>query len=146
MGTASANHGDLAGGWQYGSIAMEMAQMSGDAVHEVRLSAALAFIAFLRGEGIRQDLVDRGLLGPEQPVGLSMEQRPRVIIGHLLHWSDDLDGARDLYEHEYERAEAEGVETSLPMLLCTLVENEAWAGNWDRAEEQTISEVLQASP
>ena len=97
----------------------------------------------LRGTGIRDiryrrrpaaDLISRALAGPAQPPRLSMELRPNVAVGHILHWTDDLGGARVLYQQEYDRAVEQGVETGLPFLLWALAENEGWAGNWPRAE------------
>ena len=64
-----------------------------------------------------------------------MDLRPNVAVGHLLHWTDDLDGARVLYEQEYAQAMEQGVETGLPFVLWALAENEGWAGNWPRAEQ-----------
>jgi DNA-binding CsgD family transcriptional regulator len=64
-----------------------------------------------------------------------MEQHPAVMVGYVLHLSDDLDGARALYEDEYARAREAGIETGLPLLLWAMVETEVWAGNWDRAEQ-----------
>jgi DNA-binding CsgD family transcriptional regulator len=52
-----------------------------------------------------------------------------------LHYAGELDAARILLEREYRQAVAEGMEIGLPQLLWGLAETEAWAGNWDRAEE-----------
>ena len=86
------------------------------------------------GNGLRPDLISRALAGPQQPPRLSMELRPSVVVGHILHWTDDLDGARVLYEQEYDRAVEQGVKTGLPFVLWALAETEGWAGNWARAE------------
>jgi DNA-binding CsgD family transcriptional regulator len=64
-----------------------------------------------------------------------MNQCPAVWVGYVLQMSDDLDGARALYEAEYARALEAGIETGLPLLLWAMVETEVWAGNWDRAKE-----------
>ena len=61
---------------------------------EAQCCAGLAFATFLLGDGLRDDLISRALSGPEQPAGLSIELRPTVAVGHILHWTDDLDGAR----------------------------------------------------
>jgi DNA-binding CsgD family transcriptional regulator len=120
---------------EYSTLALQLAERAGDANLVAQICALLAFHAFRWGEGVKQDLIARGLSGPPQPPRLSMELRPGPNIAHLLHMSDDLDGARVLYEDEYQRASEEGVETGLPMLLWGLVETEAWAGNWARGEE-----------
>ena len=62
-----------------------------------------------------------------------MEQRPNVALGHLLHWSGDLAGARACYRAEYDRAMAAGTQANLPLLLWGMAETEAWAGDWARA-------------
>ena len=99
--------------------------------------------AVLRRSGIRDVRVRRwatagpGTPGPgrsRQSPRLSMDLRPDVAIGHLLHWTGDLDRARVLYEQEYARAVQDGAGTGLPFLLWAMAENEGWAGNWPGAE------------
>src|SRR5580698_2184605 len=65
---------------------------------------------------------------------MSVELRPRHAIGNLLLCSDDLDGAREMFEYEYALAKQEGIETGIPILLWGLIQAEGYAGNWDRAE------------
>ena len=103
---------------------------------EAQCCAGLALLDFMLCRPPRPDLIRRALAGtPHQPVRLSMELRPNVAIGHVLHWNGDLDGARRLYEEEYRRAREEGIETELPLLLWGLVETETWGGRWGRAEQ-----------
>ena len=113
---------------------MELAGRAGDKALEAQCCAGLAFATFALGNGLRPDLISRALAGPRQSPRLSMDLRPNVAVGHLLHWAGDLDGARVLYEQEYARAVEDGAETGLPFLLWALAENEGWAGNWPRAE------------
>jgi DNA-binding CsgD family transcriptional regulator len=80
-------------------------------------------------------MVGRALGGPPQQRRLSIELRPNVAVGHVLHWTDDLDGARALYDQEYDRVLAQGAKVELPFVLWALVETEGWAGNWGRAEQ-----------
>jgi DNA-binding CsgD family transcriptional regulator len=134
LAVAISNMGDPVAADTYVALALELAKEIGDTAREAQIAAGLAFTRFIRGDGVQRDLVDRGLSGPEQPPRVSMELRPRVALGNVLHLSDDLDGARVLYELEYECASVEGVETGLPILLWGLVETEAWSGNWDKAE------------
>jgi hypothetical protein len=109
---------------------------SGNAALEAQCCAGLALLDVMLCQPSRPDLVRRALAGARhQPVRLSMELRPNVAIGHVLHWNGDLDGARRLYEEEYQRAREEGIETELPLLLWGLVETETWAGRWPRAEQ-----------
>ncbi len=132
---AASNGGNLPEAIRIGEQVLELAGQVGNKALEAQSCAGLAFAAFMLGHGLRPDLISRALAGPEQLSGLSMELRPRVAIGHVLHWADDLDGARFLYEQEYAHAVDEGVETGLPLVLWALAENEGWAGNWTRAEQ-----------
>jgi DNA-binding CsgD family transcriptional regulator len=120
---------------RYGTVALEVVEHAGDRALQAQIYAWLAVAAFWGGEGARTDLIDLAMSGAPQPPRLSMELRPASLIGHLLHLCEDLDGARASYEQEYQRAIGEGVETGLPLLLWGLVETEAWAGNWERAEQ-----------
>lgn len=63
-----------------------------------RSCAGLAFATFLHGCTPRQDQISRALAGAEQSATLSMELRPNVAVGHILHWTNDLDGAPILYQ------------------------------------------------
>jgi DNA-binding CsgD family transcriptional regulator len=63
-----------------------------------------------------------------------MEQRPNLAVGHLLHFSGDLTGARACYRQEYDRTVATGTSANLPLLLWAMAETEAWAGDWPLAQ------------
>jgi DNA-binding CsgD family transcriptional regulator len=132
---SASNAGNLPKAIRIREQALLLAGRTHDVALEAQCCAGLAFATFVLGHGVRSDLISRALAGPEQSSRLSMELRPNVAIGHVLHWTDDLDGARLLYEREYARAVEEGVETGLPFVLWALAENEGWAGNWDRAEQ-----------
>ena len=133
--TVAATHaGDLPEAIRSAELILDLAERTGDKLLEAQCCAGLAFAAFLLGDGPRQDLISRALAGPEQSPRLSMELRPNVAVGHILHWTDDLDGARILYQQEYAKAMEQGVQTGLPLLLWAQAENEGWAGNWPRAE------------
>jgi DNA-binding CsgD family transcriptional regulator len=116
-------------------MVLGLADEVGDVALEAQCCAALAFAAFRLGEGLRPDLISRALAGPPQSPRLSTDLRPGVAVGHILHWADDLDGARILYEQEHSLALDQGVRTGLPFVLWGLAENEGWAGNWARAEQ-----------
>jgi DNA-binding CsgD family transcriptional regulator len=132
---AAFSAGHYADARRCGSLALGSAEQTGDGALVAQCYAALTFEAFMAGNGVRGNLISRALAGPEQPPSLSVEKRPNVAVGHVLHWAGDLRGARVCYEQEYARAVAEGVETSLPLLLWAMAENEAWAGDWPRAEQ-----------
>jgi DNA-binding CsgD family transcriptional regulator len=132
---AAISAGDYADARRYGWLAAGSAGQTADGALVARCYAALTLEAFMTGGGVRRDLIGRALADPEQPPSLSVETRPNVAVGHVLHWAGDLAGARACYEQEYARAVAEGVETSFPLLLWAMAENEAWAGDWQRAEQ-----------
>ena len=134
--TVAASHaGDLPGAIRSAEMILELATRAGDKPLEAQSCAGLAFATFASGNGLRHDLIGRALAGPAQSPRLSMELRPDVAIGHILHWAGDLNGARILYQREYDRAMEQGVRTGLPFLLWAQAENEGWAGNWPRAEK-----------
>ena len=127
--------GNLAEAVSTAEVVLELTGRTGDKALEAQCCAGLAFATFVLGNGPRPDLISRALAGPEQSSRLSMELRPNVAVGHILHWTDDLDGARVLYDQEYTRAAEQGVKTGLPFVLWALAETEGWAGNWPRAEQ-----------
>ena len=128
--------GNLAGAISTAELVLELTGSAGDKALEAQCCAGLALATLMLGNGLRPDLISRALAGPQQSSRLSMDLRPNVVVGHLLHWTDDLDGARVLYEQEYALAVEQGVQTGLPFVLWALAENEGWAGNWPRAEQQ----------
>jgi DNA-binding CsgD family transcriptional regulator len=127
--------GDLRQAVRTAELILELTGRAGDPALEAQCCAGLAMAAFACGDGLRPDLISRALAGPPQSPRLSMDLRPNVAIGHLLHWTGDLDRARALYEREYARAIQDGAGTGLPFLLWAMAENEGWAGNWPRAEQ-----------
>ena len=131
---AASRTGNLPEAARSAEMVLKLAGQAEDKALEAQCCAVLAFATFALGDGLRLDLISRALAGPAQPPRLSMELRPNVAVGHILHWIDDLGGARVLYEQEYDRARRQGAETGLPFLLWALAENEGWAGNWPRAE------------
>ena len=134
--TVAASHaGNLPEAIGSARLILESAERTADKQLQAQSCAALAFATFLLGNGPRHDLISRALAGPEQPAQLSMELRPNVAVAHILHWTDDLDGARTLYQQEYAKAMEQGVQTGLPFLLWAQAENEGWAGNWPQAED-----------
>jgi DNA-binding CsgD family transcriptional regulator len=135
MGTALLAANDLVAAASHIEAALAYAKQAGDKLVVAQASAAQASLTFVTGGGVRQDLLDAALTGPAQPPSLPMDQHPALMVGYVLHLSDDLDGARTLYEEEYARALEAGIDTGLPWLLWAMVETEVWAGNWSRAEQ-----------
>jgi len=116
--------GNPAGAISTAELILELTSRTGDKAVEAQCCAGLAFSTFVKGDGLRLDLISRALAGPLQSPRLSMELRPNVTVGHLLHWTDDLNGARILYEQEYALAVEHGAETGLPFVLWALAETE----------------------
>jgi DNA-binding CsgD family transcriptional regulator len=131
----ASNMGDFGKAARRGELALATAEQAGDLAMQAQCCAGLAFAAFVIGDGLRQDLIGRAGSGPDQPATLSMELRPGIAVGHILHWAGDLGAARALYEREYSTAVREGVETGLPLVMWAMTENEVWAGDWRRARE-----------
>jgi DNA-binding CsgD family transcriptional regulator len=129
---------DLAAPDAYLDLAVTAVEELHDEVLAAQLNAALARISLVRGEGLRRDLIDRALQGPDLPARLAVEMRPNVVIGHVLRLIGDLNGARELYLKEDRRVRQEGVEIGLPLILGGLVQTESSAGNWERAESLGI--------
>jgi len=132
---AASLAGDLREAIRTAELTLKLAGRVADHALEAQCCAGLAVATFAFGDGLRPDLIERALAGPRQSSRLSVDLRPDVAIGHLLHWTDDLDRARMLYEQEYARATEDGAGTGLPFLLWAMAENEGWAGNWPRAEQ-----------
>jgi DNA-binding CsgD family transcriptional regulator len=90
-------------------------------------------VDFVGGNGLRREAVAR-VTDTVSPRGrIAMEIRPRVVVGRVLMYADDVAGARRLLLEEYDDVMAEGAETDLPMLLMPLVELETIAGELELA-------------
>jgi DNA-binding CsgD family transcriptional regulator len=131
---AATHAGNLPEAIRTAELIFELAGSAENRALEAQCCAVLALATFALGNGLRPDLISRALAGPRQSPRLTMDLRPNLAVGHILHWTGDLDGARILYEQEYAQAMEDGVQTGLPFLLWALAENEGWAGNWPRAE------------
>jgi DNA-binding CsgD family transcriptional regulator len=135
LGVAANNAGDNEAAVRHISQALELARRGGDTAMQAQLWARLALVHFFSGDGVRHDLIERAISAGPSPAGVSIELRPTIMIGYVLHLSGHLDRARGLYEQEYARAGDDGVESGIPILLFGLVETEVYAGNLDRAEQ-----------
>lgn len=135
LGVAASNAGDNGAAVRHISQALELARRCDDTAMQAQLWARLALVHFFSGDGVRHDLIERAISAGPSPSDVSIELRPTVMIGHVLHLGGYLGQARDLYEQEYARAKDDGVETGIPILLFGLVETEVYAANLDRAEQ-----------
>jgi DNA-binding CsgD family transcriptional regulator len=90
-------------------------------------------VDFVGGHGLRREAVARVADTVSQHGRIAMEVRPRVVLGRVLMYADDLAGARQFLLDEYNDVMVEGAETDLPLLLMPLVELETIAGELERA-------------
>jgi DNA-binding CsgD family transcriptional regulator len=134
LGVAANNAGDNAAAVRHITRALELARRCDDTALQAQLWARLALVHFFAGDGVRHDLCDKAISVGSSSADVSIELRPAIMVGHVLHLSGEVDRARELYEQEYARARDDGVETGVPILLFGLVETEVYAGNLDRAE------------
>jgi DNA-binding CsgD family transcriptional regulator len=133
LAVALSNAGDQARAARYGEIALAMALESGDGARASQIYAGMAYSMFLAGGGVSDELVDLALAGPDQPAGLSMELRPRYVVGRLFSYAGRDGRSRELLEAELTATHHEGITSGLALLLGYLADLEIWAGNWDRA-------------
>jgi DNA-binding CsgD family transcriptional regulator len=114
--------------------ALEIARETGDQALVAQLVALQVLVELCAGNGVRRDLIDAALGQCATGERFAMELRPRVVVSHVLRFSDDLATARSLLLAEYENEAEQGAKTDLPFLVVWLVELETWAGNFELAE------------
>jgi DNA-binding CsgD family transcriptional regulator/tetratricopeptide (TPR) repeat protein len=128
--------GDLAAASNWAEASLRSARQAarpGLAAHSL---GRMAVVEFLRGNGIRADLLDQADADlaeppPSHPSLLS----PSLARAVILKQAGRLDEARERFAGCYRYAASHGDEVSLPFLLSHFSELECWAGNWDDAEE-----------
>jgi DNA-binding CsgD family transcriptional regulator len=94
---------------------------------------AVAFTDAVQGQGTPIDTIQRAVEVEEWTEGVRIFRHPSFMLGILLKWTDDFDGARRRFESMRRYAADRGDENSIPFILYHLSELETWAGNWDRA-------------
>lgn len=134
--------GDLPDALRWAKASLRSAEGTGDPRLVAHSLARIAAIEFLRGNGLRTDLLDEaealsGSAGDE-PGGRLPFFSPSLSRGLVLKWCDRLGEARPLLAGQYQDALDSGDEASLPFLLYHFSELECWAGNWDAAEEYAL--------
>jgi DNA-binding CsgD family transcriptional regulator/tetratricopeptide (TPR) repeat protein len=134
--------GDLpaASGWAEASL--RSAAQAADPRLLAHSFARIALFEFLRGNGVRTDLLDRAEAleesAGEEAIGRLPMLDPGLVIGMILKWCDRLDEARLRLADRYRHALDRGDEASMPFLLYHFSQLECWAGNWDLAEEYAL--------
>ncbi len=129
----SVIRGAVADAAGHGRAAAQLAERVGQPALVSECLAAHAFGAFMNGDGLRRDLLDRATAGAVSAEHLLVSRRANVVYANLLRWADDLDAARGRFEIEYQRLVETGVESQLASLLWQMSELETWAGHWDLA-------------
>jgi DNA-binding CsgD family transcriptional regulator len=99
---------------------------------------AYPFVRFILGQGVDQELLDRGIAleGHMEGEFKSHVLRPSFVAAQLLKFTDRLDEARETFTELLGDALAHGVTGPIPQILYHLAELECRAGNWDTAIEQ----------
>jgi DNA-binding CsgD family transcriptional regulator len=131
--------GDLPAACRCAKESLRSAERAGDPRLVAHSLARIAFFEFLRGTGVRLDLLERAesleASADEEPTGRLPMLDPGLVTGLILKWCDQLDEARVRLANRYRHALDSGDEASLPFLLYHFSQLECWAGNWDLAEE-----------
>jgi DNA-binding CsgD family transcriptional regulator len=129
--------GDLAASERHARAALQLAEE----LQEPRVMAeafpAYAFVEFLLGRGVDQELLDRGIAleGHMEGEFKSHVLRASFAVAQLLKFTDRLNEARRTFIELLGDAAAHGVETPIPQIRYHLAELESRAGNWDAAME-----------
>ncbi len=126
--------GDLATASVHARAAVEAAERLDDPAQLGSALADLAFLEFLMGHGLPNDLIERAVRLEEKVTArLGIMGRPSWIKGMLLQWAGELDASRAILEDLRQRATEAGDEHSLPFVLNSLGRVDLFAGNWPQA-------------
>jgi DNA-binding CsgD family transcriptional regulator len=122
--------GDVRDAAEHARSALRLVEESDDDAMLAELLAATSMADFLVGGGVRSDAMRSSLelerARPEVPI----EWRPSMMLGMMLKWSGDLDGARRVFDPLHQRTREAAEETSLPFLLSQMSETATWSGDW----------------
>jgi len=134
--------GDLVAASSWAQASLRSAERADDPHLVAHSLARIALFDFLRGNGVRSDLLERAealdTSTDEEPVGHLPMLDPALVAGVILKWCDRLDEARLRLADRYRHALDRGDEASLPFLLYHFSQLECWARDWDAAEEYAL--------
>jgi DNA-binding CsgD family transcriptional regulator len=134
--------GDLPGASRLAQASLRSAEQAADPRLVAHSLARVAVFEFLRGHGVRLDLLDRAealdVTASSEPPARLPRLDPSLVRGLVLKWCDRLDEARPRLADRYRYAIDRGEEASLPFLLYHFSELECWAGNWEAAEDYAL--------
>lgn len=122
-------------GLPYAQAAMSSAEAVGDPLARDEALATLTFINFFAGNGFPEELRHHPWPAPNTGGFTQVSRTPMALAAGVLMWSDDLDGARVLYEQVYRHTHDRGLDNELNDLLWQMTELECFAGRWDAAEQ-----------
>lgn len=132
--------GKLRSAAAHARVLLDLAEQSGDLA---LLSSALALsgmIECLLGNGVHRETMEKAATLARKMPSRSAEAHPgfldpELLLGTVLKWSDDFEGARAILRKLLERLSEEHTESGLAPCLFQLGELECWAGNWDLAQQ-----------
>src|SRR5262249_31326937 len=134
--------GDLPDAVGWAKASLRSAERAADPRLVAHSLARIALFEFLRGNGVRHDLLEQAealeASGGDEPIGRLPLLDQWLVTGLVLKWCDRLGEARLKLADRYRHALDRGNEASLPFLLYHLSQLECWAGNWDTAEEYAL--------
>lgn len=125
--------GDRAAALQRARMAHDHACRSRDPTLRRAAAAVLSLAHLLAGNGLRAELVEVALSGPDSSEPLAFSSL--LPAAAALQYSDQLDRARDLLERLHQIVRTRRGEVQLPMLAWQLTDLELRAGRWDAAEQ-----------
>lgn len=125
--------GDVPDAAEHARAALRLLADRPDDPMRVEVTAAAGLADFLLGSG-RDGLMQHDAPGKEgHRRDVPIEWRPSMILGMVLKWTGDLDGARARFAELRRRTSEAGDEASLPFLLAQMSEAATWAGDWSEA-------------
>ncbi|HWD75125.1 MAG TPA: AAA family ATPase [Solirubrobacteraceae bacterium] len=126
--------GEMGDALRHAEAAVGRAELPGEDPGVLADALAVAtMVAFLSGDGLVQERLDRALALEEPDRPRALFTAPRYIAGLLLVWTGRLrDAVRTLEELRAERLER-GVESDIPLFSLYLVWAYLWLGETERA-------------
>jgi DNA-binding CsgD family transcriptional regulator len=137
LGYAWLFRGDLGASERHARSALQLAERLQEPRVMAEAFVAYPFVEFLLGQGVDQELLDRGtaLEGHMEGEFKSHVLRASFTVAQLLKFTDRLDEARGTFTELLAEAASHGSASPVPQMRYHLAELECWAGNWDAALE-----------
>ena len=135
---AFMNMGAMSEAMRHARAAVEIAEASADQASLVEALYYLCMIAFVHGEEVDPELLERAIALDARTAFAPLLEHPGLGTGRLplalvLKFSDRFDDARDLLRALYAEHVEHGDETALPPVLFALGELACWTGDLDEA-------------